>query len=339
VLLTRTITMTRAALATLPHPPTALVPTMGALHDGHLALLREARRFAGPSGSVVMSLFVNPTQFGAGEDYARYPRDEARDLALAGDQGVDLVFAPSADEMYPTGFATTVHVAGPLSEAFEGADRPGHFDGVATVVAKLFAVVRPDAAFFGRKDAQQLALIRRLAADLDPGVEVVGVETVRAADGLALSSRNAYLDERARAAAARLYAALVSGRAAARPGATPDDVIDAVLTAVNEGVDGGDEAVRFAPDYVAVVDPDTFVPEASLGERSLIIAAARLGTTRLVDNLPVRELAETGAPGPAAPTVLRGWQARAHQGGSSAERVENDTNAPPTTEWRAAQEG
>ena len=146
--MTRTIAQTRAALASLPRP-VALVPTMGALHDGHVALLRAARRFAGPSGSMVMSLFVNPTQFGAGEDYARYPRDEARDLALARDEGVDLVFAPSADEMYPRGFATSVRVAGPLSERFEAVDRPGHFDGVATVVtscSRSCAPTRPSSA-------------------------------------------------------------------------------------------------------------------------------------------------------------------------------------------------
>jgi pantoate--beta-alanine ligase len=199
---TRTIAETRAALERLPRP-VVLVPTMGALHEGHLALVREARGFAGRSGAVIMSLFVNPTQFGAGEDYHRYPRDEGRDLALAAREGVDLVFAPGVEKMYPHGSTTTVHVAGPLTESFEGATRPGHFDGVATVVTKLFAIVRPDAAFFGRKDAQQLALVRRLVADLHLGVRIIGVHTVRAADGLALSSRNANLDARGRGGGAR----------------------------------------------------------------------------------------------------------------------------------------
>ena len=179
-------------------------------------------------------------------------------------------------------------------------------------------------------------MIRRLARDLDLGVEVVGVETARAADGLALSSRNAYLEEGGRAAAARLHAALRTGRAAAaRPGATPDDVVSTVLAALNEGVDDGDEAVRFAPDYVAVVDPDTFVPESNLGERSLIIAAARLGTTRLIDNLPLRKSTETGA---AAPAALREWRERAQRGASSTLHGESDTSASPSGE-RRAQEG
>ena len=209
--------------------------------------------------------------------------------------------------------------------------------------------MRPDAAFFGRKDAQQLALIRRLADDLDLDVEVVGVETVRAADGLALSSRNAYLDERGRAAAARLHGALRTGRAAAaRCGATPDDVVDAVLVTLNEGVDDGDEAVRFAPDYVAVVDPDTFVREPRLGERSLIIAAARLGATRLIDNLPAHESgaqagtqagSDAGAVGTAAPKTLREWHARSRGGVFQTDQIESDPDASSSTERRAAQEG
>lgn len=231
-----------------------LVPTMGALHDGHRALLRAARA---ECDRVVMSLFVNPTQFGPGEDFDRYPRDEARDRAVAAEEGVDEVFAPSAAEMYPDGFATTVTV-GELGRVFEGASRPGHFDGVATVVLKLLHRVAPDRAYFGRKDAQQLAVVRRMAADLDLGVDIRAVETVRAQDGLAESSRNALLSPEERRRAPSLHRALL----ARDPALVEGDV-----------------------DYLAVVDPATF-REAADGPGALVIGAARFGRTRLIDNIP-----------------------------------------------------
>jgi pantoate--beta-alanine ligase len=234
---------------------TGLVPTMGALHAGHRALLRRAR---GECDEVVMSLFVNPAQFGPGEDFDRYPRDEARDRAIAAEEGVDRVFAPSAAEIYPRGFSTTVTV-GELGTIFEGAHRPGHFDGVATVVLKLFNLVRPDVAYFGQKDAQQLAVIRRMVSDLARGVDVRSVETVREPDGLALSSRNAYLSEDERRRAPSLHRALV----ARDPGLVEGDV-----------------------DYLAVVEPGTF---ARVDPRpgALVVGAARFGSTRLIDNIRI----------------------------------------------------
>ncbi|MBN2204263.1 MAG: pantoate--beta-alanine ligase [Thermoleophilia bacterium] len=301
--LARTVAEARGALAALPRP-LGLVPTMGALHEGHVALVRAARESC---AAVAASLFVNPTQFGAGEDFARYPRDEARDLALFEVAGVDVVFAPSAAEMYAADASTTVHVGGPVAETLEGADRPGHFDGVATVVTKLFTIVAPDVAFFGQKDAQQLALIRRLVRDLDLPAEVAAVPTVREPDGLAMSSRNAYLTPEQRAVAPDLYRALLAGRAAAgEPGALPKDVIAATAMSlvmpdprlITEGDriaemkrEGSPVPPRFDLDYIAVVDADTFVQEAELGSRSLLVAAARLGVTRLIDNLeltPIR---------------------------------------------------
>ena len=313
----RTIGEARAALAALPRP-LGLVPTMGALHEGHLSLVDAARERC---ATVAASLFVNPTQFGPDEDVARYPRDERRDLALFAEHGVDLVFAPRPDDMYPQGFATLVHVGGPLTEAFEGAARARHFDGVATIVTKLLAVVAPDLAFFGQKDAQQLAVIRRLVADLDLPVEVVAVETVRAPDGLAMSSRNVYLDERERPVAARLYQALLAGRAAAAAGASPRDVAAAAAGVLAGDVAGGrveapaltDDAVlgtagaaagrppRFALKYVAVVNADTFRQERTLGPRSLLVAAAHLGSTRLIDNVSLAP-ASPGEPQPVPKT-------------------------------------
>jgi pantoate--beta-alanine ligase len=232
-----------------------LVPTMGALHAGHRALLRRARA---ECDEVVMSLFVNPAQFGPGEDFDRYPRDEARDRAVAAEEGVDRVFAPAVAEMYPEGFSTTVSVGG-LGSIFEGVHRPGHFDGVATVVLKLFSLVRPDIAYFGQKDAQQLAVIRRMTADLGLGVEIGAVETVREDDGLALSSRNAYLSPDERRRAATLHRAL----AARDPG-----------------------LVEGAVDYLAVVDADTF-SEVEPRPEALVIGAARFGSTRLIDNIRI----------------------------------------------------
>ena len=283
----RTIADCRHALAALPRP-LGLVPTMGALHDGHLALVRSARERC---ASVAASLFVNPTQFGQGEDFEKYPRDEARDFALLEQAGVDVLFAPAVAEMYPAGAMTTVHIGGPLAEAFEGAQRPGHFDGVTTIVSALFAIVAPDVAYFGQKDAQQLAVIRRFTADLHLPVEIVAVETVREPDGLARSSRNVYLTPEQRATAPTLCRALLTGRdvavgragavgpadEAGRRTATPAEIVAAATAAL--------AATSFAVDYVAVVDGDSFVPESSIGTRSLLIAAARLGATRLLDNM------------------------------------------------------
>jgi pantoate--beta-alanine ligase len=236
---------------------TGLVPTMGALHAGHRALLRQARA---ECDVVVMSLFVNPAQFGPGEDFDRYPRDDERDRAIAAEEGVDRVFAPAIEEMYPDGFSTTVSV-GDVGNRFEGAHRPGHFDGVATIVLKLFNLLDPDAAYFGQKDAQQLAVVRRMTADLDLGVEIQAVETVREPDGLALSSRNAYLTSEERRRASSLHRAL----AARDPGL----------------VEGG-------VDYLAVVDADTFL-EIEPRPGALVIGAARFGSTRLIDNIPIEE--------------------------------------------------
>jgi pantoate--beta-alanine ligase len=307
VIVARTIAEARAALADLPRP-LGLVPTMGALHEGHLALVRAARdRYA----AVAASLFVNPTQFGAGEDFARYPRDEARDLELFEKTGVDVVFAPAADEMYAPGACTTVHVGSPLNDKYEAAARPGHFDGVATVVTKLFTIVAPEAAFFGEKDAQQLAVIRRVARDLDLPVEVAGVATVREPDGLAMSSRNAYLSAEHRAIAPDLYRALLAGRAAAlRPGGTPKDAIvaAAILLAMPDRSllsdddrrrdlkgDVPPEPERMHIEYLDVVDADTFVQERELTPRSLLIACGRLGTTRLLDNIDLKPASTMGA--------------------------------------------
>ncbi len=235
----------------------ALVPTMGGLHDGHRALLRAARAEA---DRVVMSLFVNPTQFGEGEDFTSYPRDGDRDRRIAAEEGVDEVYAPTVEDVYPTGFSTSVHV-GPLAEAFEGASRPGHFAGVATVVLKLFERVRPDIAVFGQKDAQQVAVIRRMVRDLDVPVALRIVPTVREPDGLAVSTRNAYLSDDERRRAPSLHRALV----ARDPGLVEGDL-----------------------DYLAVVDPDTFEPvEPRPG--AIVIGAARFGSTRLIDNIPVED--------------------------------------------------
>jgi pantoate--beta-alanine ligase len=253
-----------------------LVPTMGALHAGHLALVAEAKARA---DRVVATIFVNPLQFGANEDLDAYPRQEARDIELLEGAGCDLLWLPPASEMYPPGFATTVSVSG-VSERWDGAARPGHFDGVATVVAKLFASVRPDLAIFGEKDFQQLAVIRRMKADLGLGVEIVGAGTVRDSDGLALSSRNAYLSDDERQRALALPRALEQARDAILGGEPVVQALDAARAALTEA--------GFGPvDYVALVDAATLEPiERPAGEMRLI-AAARIGKTRLIDNLSV----------------------------------------------------
>lgn len=254
----------------------ALVPTMGALHAGHMALIAEARTLA---SQVAASIFVNPMQFGANEDLDRYPRQEREDAAMLEQAGCHLVWLPGASDIYPHGFATRISVAG-LSNRWEGEARPGHFDGVATVVAKLLLAVRPEVALFGEKDFQQLAVIRRMASDLNLGVAIHGVPTVRDSDGLALSSRNAYLsaDERQRAAA--LPAALRTAADRIRSG-----------TGVAEALGEGGAALRQAGfgriDYFALVDAATLEPlDRAQGEMRLI-AAAVIGTTRLIDNLAV----------------------------------------------------
>jgi len=296
VIVARTIAEARAALRSLPRP-LGFTPTMGALHEGHLSLVDAARtRCASVAGSV----FVNPVQFGQGEDFDQYPRDEARDFALFGERGTDLVFVPSPAEMYPHGFATSIHVRGPLAETYEAASRPGHFDGVALVVTKLLDVAQPDVLFLGEKDAQQLAVVRRFVRDLDLPVEVAGVPTVREPDGLAMSSRNACLTAEQRAVAPDLYRALLAGRAAAgAPAATAKDVVVAATSALLMPTLPIDDAERSAAlrgeappavphfdlDYLAIVDADTFQPQAILGPRSLLIAAARLGAIRLIDNV------------------------------------------------------
>jgi len=270
--------------------PVVLVPTMGALHEGHRALLRAARARAGPgpsAGSVIVSVFVNPLQFRPGEDLDRYPRTLEADLAMCAEEGVRAVFAPSAAEVYPDGRPQVTVDPGPIGQVFEGEFRPGFFDGVLTVVLKLIHLTRPDVVVFGEKDAQQLALVRRLVSDTDLGLAVESVPTVRDADGLATSSRNRYLSAADRALALALPRALRAGaaRAAADDGAGDAHGAAAVLAAAQQVLRA---APALAVDYVAVVDPRTFVP-AGLGHAgpALIIAAVTAGGTRLIDNVPV----------------------------------------------------
>ena len=258
--------------------PIALVPTMGALHEGHASLMARARAEVGPDGRVVCSIFVNPMQFGAGEDLDRYPRSLDGDLKLCEREGVDVVFAPAADEVYPGGDPSVTVSPGPVGDLLEGRVRPGHFRGVLTVVAKLFGLVRPDVAVFGEKDYQQLVLIRRMVTDLCLPVEVVGVETEREADGLALSSRNRYLEPEQRQLATTLSRALRAARAAAPQG------YDAALAAARGEV-GAVAGVDL--DYLVITDPDLAeLPGAPPpGTPARILVAARVGTTRLIDNL------------------------------------------------------
>lgn len=254
----------------------ALVPTMGALHAGHIALVEAAKLVA---DHVVASIFVNPRQFGPGEDLARYPRREAADARMLADAGCAILWAPDVVEMYPAGFATNISVAG-VSDGLDGAARPGHFDGVATVVAKLFGQVRPDVAMFGEKDFQQLAVIRRMALDLDLGIQIVGVPTQREDDGLALSSRNVYLapDDRARAVA--LPRALGVAARDITKGVVPEVACGAAATGL---LAAGFDRV----DYVALVDSETLAPAADLDGPRRLLAAAHIGGTRLIDNIAV----------------------------------------------------
>ncbi|MFE6691374.1 pantoate--beta-alanine ligase [Streptomyces sp. NPDC057743] len=318
----------------------AVVMTMGALHDGHAALVRAARERVGPQGQVVVTVFVNPLQFGAGEDLDRYPRTLDEDVVLASRAGADAVFAPSADEVYPGGEPQVRISAGPMGTVLEGASRPGHFDGVLTVVAKLLHLTAPDLAFFGEKDAQQLAVIRRMAADLNFPVEIVGVPTVREADGLARSSRNRYLSGPERHTALALSAALFAARdrltaeealrARAASAGHPVQDRSAALAALGEDRAAADaHAVAYAAagpphgpsvaraaahavledaaqldpplhlDYLALVDPRDFteVPDGFEGE-AILAVAAKVGTTRLIDNIRL-VFPASGAPHPA----------------------------------------
>jgi pantoate--beta-alanine ligase len=256
-----------------------LVPTMGALHDGHLSLLAAA---GAECDVVALTVFVNPLQFSAGEDLAAYPRPLSRDLELAEDAGASVVFTPSTEEMYPRPTATTVHVEG-LTSSMEGASRPTHFDGVTTVVTKLFNIAGPCRAYFGEKDFQQLSVVRRMAADLDQPVTVVGCPIVREPDGLALSSRNVYLSPEQRAAAAVLNRALRAGAALVESGERDTEAVAAHMASVV-----GSEPLA-SLDYAEVVDPDTLEQPVALesGRPVRLLVAAGLGTTRLLDNLGV----------------------------------------------------
>jgi pantoate--beta-alanine ligase len=253
----------------------AFVPTMGYLHDGHAALLHEGRR---RGDLLVLSIFVNPTQFGPHEDLDRYPRDFARDEALARAAGVDLIFSPTAATIYPPGYSTFVTVEGTLTDVLEGACRPVHFRGVATVVAKLFLIVQPHVALFGRKDFQQLAVIRRMTADLNLPVEIVGLPTVREADGLALSSRNVYLSASERAQALVLSRTLAAAQQLVRDGVRDSDEILAVLRTLIEA----QSAARI--DYLAICHQATLQAQAQVDADSVLLLAVFVGRTRLIDN-------------------------------------------------------
>ena len=253
---------------------------MGALHEGHLSLTRQARA---DNETMAASIFVNPAQFGANEDFATYPRSMERDLELLEAQGTDLVFAPLPAEVYPEGFDTWIE-PGAVAEGMEGAARPGHFRGVATVVAKLFTIVRPDRAYFGQKDGQQVAVIRKMNTDLNLGVDVVTMPTIREGDGLAMSSRNAYLTEEERAAAPVVYRALRASESLWDSGERDGGKLRTAALDVLSG-----EPLVSGVDYVSVVDADTmaWVGVATGGRRVMIAAAVRLGTVRLIDNVVV----------------------------------------------------
>ena len=259
-----------------------LVPTMGALHDGHLTLVERAREAC---DRTVATLFVNPLQFGPSEDFEAYPRTEARDLELLASRGCDIVFIPSVSELYPLGpptaatFPTSIHIAG-MSERLCGAFRPGHFAGVATVVMKFFMIVQPDAAFFGEKDFQQLQIIRRMVRDLDVPIDIAGVATIREVDGLAMSSRNQYLTAAERRVAPRLHATLQQIRTELLGGA---DAAGAIERARQSLLEHGFSSV----DYVSLADPDSLEDVQRPVPGARLLAAARLGRTRLIDNIPI----------------------------------------------------
>lgn len=250
------------------------VPTMGYLHEGHLALVRHART---ETLTVIASIFVNPTQFGPQEDFATYPRDPERDLALLEKENVGVVFMPSAQEMYPDGFSSSVAVEG-ITERLEGKPRPGHFMGVTTVVAKLFNIVQPDRAYFGQKDAQQLAVIRKMVSDLDMNLEIVAVPTVREPDGLAMSSRNGYLTPEERKAAPVLWKALCLARGHWENGEKDAARLRQEMTTLIE-------RETFAQiEYVSIADPETLEELTQIAEPALVSLAVRIGGTRLIDN-------------------------------------------------------
>jgi len=255
--------------------PLGFVPTMGYLHEGHLFLVRRARA---ENASVAVSIFVNPTQFGPKEDFTQYPRDPERDLALLEKAGTDIVFMPSAAEMYPPGFDSWVEV-GRLAEKLEGAARPGHFRGVATVVAKLFNIVRPDKAYFGQKDAQQLAVIKKMANDLDMGIEVIAVPTVREPDGLAMSSRNTYLNTEERKQAVVLYQALTLAQRLYAGGEKDAKVIREQMTALI-----GQQPLA-GIEYISIADAGTLDELDKVKPPALVSMAVRFGKTRLIDNV------------------------------------------------------
>ncbi|ALJ21324.1 pantoate--beta-alanine ligase [Microbacterium sp. No. 7] len=277
----RTVAEVRAAVAEARRDgrTVGLVPTMGAFHEGHLSLIRRARE---TTGLVVVSLFVNPTQFAPGEDLSTYPRDEARDAALAERSGADVLFAPEPAEVYPDGFATTVHVSG-VTEVLCGAARGAHhFDGVATVVAKLFGMVAPDVAFFGQKDAQQVLVVRRLVRDLDMPVRIEACPIVREADGLAMSSRNVYLTDDDRRRATALNRALAAAERVVESGETG---ADAVLAAARAEL----AAAGVDPEYLELRDPDDLHEVDRIAPAALLAVAARVGAARLIDNRILKE--------------------------------------------------
>jgi pantoate--beta-alanine ligase len=273
-----TINETRAAIAAARASGKTIgfVPTMGFLHDGHLSLIDAAR--ANGADFIVVSIFVNPTQFGPNEDFERYPRDEARDKDLLEGRDVDVLFLPSVSVMYPPGSQISVN-AGAVARRLEGDRRPGHFDGVATVVVKLFNIVQPDLAVFGRKDAQQCAVIERMVRDLDVPVKLVFAETAREPDGLARSSRNSYLSADERASAPALYRALRVGEEAIARGNRDVSEIESLMRAALP------EKSSLEIDYIAVVDPETFLPPADFRRDVLIVGAVGVGRTRLIDNV------------------------------------------------------
>jgi pantoate--beta-alanine ligase len=275
-LVVRTREELRRALAQAPRP-VGLVPTMGWLHDGHRELIRQARA---ESATTVVTIFVNPRQFGDPRDLDRYPRNEARDIAICDAEGVDIVFAPAVDEIYPPGSDTTVSV-GALGGVLEGAARPGHFDGVATVVAILFDLVGAERAYFGQKDAQQVLVIRRMAADLAIPIEVVGCPTVRESDGLALSSRNVHLTPAERAAAAVLRRALLAARARWEEGERDGDSLRVAM----RDILGAEPLANV--DYVSVANAATLAELDRVDRSALLSLAVRFGTTRLIDNEPL----------------------------------------------------
>lgn len=258
--------------------PIGLVPTMGALHEGHLSLTRQARA---DNVTMAASIFVNPTQFGANEDFSTYPRSFERDLELLAAQGADLVFAPPPSEVYPDGFDTWIE-PGAVAEGMEGAARPGHFRGVATVVAKLFTITRPDRAYFGQKDGQQVAVIRKMNDDLNLGVHVVTMPTIREPDGLALSSRNAYLTPEQRAAAPVVYRALQAAESQWQAGERNASLLQAAARSILQS-----EPQLSAIDYVSIVDANTMAPveAADDAQRVMLATAVRLGSVRLIDNV------------------------------------------------------